>query len=62
VKSSDAPAGSDAALLDGYQAGLIVAVVVALFGLIVTLSGPVRAALPGRLAFARAGSGGDGRG
>jgi EmrB/QacA subfamily drug resistance transporter len=55
VKSSDAPAGSDAAILDGYQAGLIVAVFVAAFGLVATLSGPVREALPARLAFARAG-------
>jgi hypothetical protein len=61
VRSSEAPAGSDAALLDGYQAGLIVAVFVALFGLVATLSGPARQALPARLAFARAG-GGDGDG
>jgi EmrB/QacA subfamily drug resistance transporter len=59
VKSSDAPEGSVPALLDGYQAGLIVAVIVAIFGLVATLSGPARQALPGRLAFARAG-GGDG--
>ena len=63
VKSSDAPAGSDAALLDGYQAGLIVAVIVAIFGLVATLSGPARQALPARLAFASAGrGGGDGDG
>jgi EmrB/QacA subfamily drug resistance transporter len=61
VKSSDAPAGSDAALLDGYQAGLIVAVIVAIFGLVATLSGPARQALPARLAFARAGGGGGDR-
>jgi EmrB/QacA subfamily drug resistance transporter len=51
--SSPAPAGSTAALLDGYQAGLIVSVVVALFGLVITLSGPVREHWPARLAFAR---------
>jgi EmrB/QacA subfamily drug resistance transporter len=54
--SSDAPAGSTPALLDGYQAGLVVSVFVALFGLAVTLSGPIserwRAA---RMAFAGAG-------
>lgn len=58
VKSSDAPEGSVPALLDGYQAGLIVAVIVASFGLVATLSGPAREALPARLAFARAGRGG----
>jgi EmrB/QacA subfamily drug resistance transporter len=52
--ASDAPAGSTPALLDGYQTGLIVSVVVAVFGLAVTLSGPVRARWPARLAFARA--------
>jgi EmrB/QacA subfamily drug resistance transporter len=57
VKSSNAPEGSASALLDGYQAGLIVAVIVAIFGLVATLSGPVRQALPARLAFARAGGG-----
>jgi sugar phosphate permease len=63
VKSSDAPAGSDAAILDGYQAGLIVAVIVAIFGLVATLSGPARQAMPARLAFASAGrGGGDGDG
>ena len=54
VKASDAPEGSVPALLDGYQAGLIVAVVVAIFGLAVTLSGPVLERWP-RLAFARGG-------
>jgi EmrB/QacA subfamily drug resistance transporter len=55
--ASDAPAGTTPALLDGYQAGLIVSVVVALFGLAVTLSGPVRERWPARLGFA--GAGGD---
>jgi EmrB/QacA subfamily drug resistance transporter len=51
--SSDAPAGSTPALLDGYQAGLIVSVIVAILGLVATLSGPVREHWPARLAFAR---------
>jgi EmrB/QacA subfamily drug resistance transporter len=59
--ASDAPAGTTPALLDGYQAGLVVSVFVALFGLAVTLSGLVgrrRAAV--RPAFAAAGDkGGD---
>jgi EmrB/QacA subfamily drug resistance transporter len=59
--ASDAPAGTTPALLDGYQAGLIVSVFVALFGLVVTLSGPVRERWPARLAFASADDGGDGR-
>jgi EmrB/QacA subfamily drug resistance transporter len=58
--ASDAPAGTTPALLDGYQAGLIVSVFVALFGLAVTLSGPVRERWPARLAFASADDGGDG--
>ena len=53
--ASDAPAGSTPALLDGYQAGLIVSVVVAVFGLAVTVSGPIRERWPARLAFSRAG-------
>jgi EmrB/QacA subfamily drug resistance transporter len=52
--SSDAPAGTTPALLDGYQAGLVVSVIVALFGLVATLSGPVREHWPARLAFASA--------
>jgi EmrB/QacA subfamily drug resistance transporter len=58
--ASDAPAGTTPALLDGYQAGLIVSVFVALFGLAATLSGPVRERWPARLAFASADDGGDG--
>jgi EmrB/QacA subfamily drug resistance transporter len=54
VKASDAPEGSVPALLDGYQAGLIVAVIVAIFGLAATLSGPLADRWPARLAFARA--------
>jgi MFS family permease len=57
VASSDAPAGSTPALLDGYQAGLIVSVIVAVFGLVATLSGPVRGRWPARLAYARADAG-----
>jgi EmrB/QacA subfamily drug resistance transporter len=53
VAASDAAAGSQQALLDGYQAGLIVAVFVALFGLAVTLSGPIAERWPARLTFAR---------
>jgi hypothetical protein len=34
-------------------------VIVAAFGLVATLSGPARQALPARLAFARAGGDGD---
>jgi EmrB/QacA subfamily drug resistance transporter len=56
--SSDAPAGSAAAQLDGYDTGLVVAVVIAVLGLLVTLSGPVRQRWPARLALAR-GAGGD---
>ncbi len=60
--ASDAPAGTTPALLDGYQAGLIVSVFVALFGLAVTLSGPIRERWPARLAYASAGGdGGDGK-
>jgi EmrB/QacA subfamily drug resistance transporter len=56
--SSDAPAGSATAQLDGYDTGLIVSVVIAVLGLLVTLSGPVREHWPARLALAR----GSGRG
>jgi EmrB/QacA subfamily drug resistance transporter len=59
VAGSDAPAGSGFAQLDGFDAGLVVAVVIAAAGLIVTLSGAVRQAWPARLAFARAGRGGE---
>jgi EmrB/QacA subfamily drug resistance transporter len=57
--SSDAPAGSAPALLDGYQAGLIVSVFVALFGLVVTLSGPIGERWRPRVALAGAGAGDD---
>jgi EmrB/QacA subfamily drug resistance transporter len=53
--SSDAPAGSAGAQLDGYDTGLIVSVIIALLGLLVTLSGPVRERWPARLALARGG-------
>jgi hypothetical protein len=47
-------------LLHGYQAGLVVSVIIALLGLLATLWGPVRAHLPARVAIAHAGSGDDG--
>jgi MFS family permease len=53
VAASDAPAGSTPALLDGYQAGLIVSVVIALLGFLVTLWGSVRERWPARLALAQ---------
>ncbi|MCL2769212.1 MAG: MFS transporter [Solirubrobacterales bacterium] len=49
--SSGAPAGSSRALLHGYQAGLVVSVIIALLGLLATLWGPARAHLPARVAL-----------
>ena len=51
--NSPAPAGSSVAQLDGYQAGLIVAVFAAIFGLVATLWGPLRQRFPLRVAVAR---------
>jgi hypothetical protein len=47
------PQANRAAQHGRYQARLIVSVFVALFGLVITLSGPVREHWPARLAFAR---------
>jgi EmrB/QacA subfamily drug resistance transporter len=57
VASSDSPPGSAPAQLDGYDTGLLVAVVIAVLGLGVTLSGPLRERWPARLALARADAG-----
>jgi MFS family permease len=60
TEGSGSPVGSAAALLDGFQPGIVVSVVIAVLGVVVTLSSLLGRFAPGRVAVAT-GSDGDGR-